>query len=486
MLRLDRSTEAAPDQESELSGRTPRRSMLFAVPILGLALVAAGTVVALTSESAPDVNVVAGDERLVTAGASAVDAHNSPSLARNPRDPDVLVVADKVDRPRFGAALHVSRDAGSSWSALTFPTPAGEDRPYAPDLVWTRDGVLHLSFVTLAGVGNSPDAVWLTSSSDAGATWQTPREVLGAYAFQVRLAADAAGKNVFLTWLQADRESTSGLLSFTKTGLPIMAMRSGDGGRTFGEPVRISAAGRLRVGAAVPRVLPDGGLAVLYYDFRDDRRDWENLEGGVYEGTFALVLARTDGDLDDVSETVVEDEVVPTERFLVYLPDFPSLAIGPDGQLYAGWADGRTGSRDVFLRRSDDGGREWTKPVQVNPASEQDQYLPAVSVADNGRVDIVYLDRRDDPDNNVLTAAAYAVSADEGDSWLSLTLSQRLFSAKVGPGSELDRADQGTQLDIVSGANGAVAVWTDARLGTVDTDKLDIYSAPVRISATDR
>jgi hypothetical protein len=484
MLGIDRSPQAPADHAAPAAAQR-RRWWLVALPLAGVLLVAAGVAVALTRDRAPATEVVVGDERLVTAEASIVDAHNSPALARSPSDPSLLVVADKVDRPRFTAGLHLSRDGGATWSPLTFPTPAGQDRPYAPDLAWTTDGVLHLSFVTLAGTGNSPGAVWLTSSTDAGTTWETPRQVLGAYAFQVRLAADPAGQRLFLTWLQADRESTSGLLSFSKTGLPVMAMRSDDAGRTFGEPVRVSPADRLRVGAAVPRVLPGGGLAVLYFDYKDDRLDFENLEGGVYEGTFALVLARSDAAFDGFSETLVDDGIVPTERFLVYLPDFPGLAVGRNGELYAAWADGRSGDRDVLLRRSDDGGRSWAASTRVHPASDADQYLPAVSVAPNGRVDVAYLDRRDDADDNVLTAVSYAVSADGGETWSTLTLSQRLFSSEVGPGSEVDQADQGTQLDIVSGADGAAAVWTDARAGTVDTGKLDVYFAPVRIGTRD-
>ncbi|MCA1722214.1 MAG: glycoside hydrolase [Actinobacteria bacterium] len=393
------------------------------------------------------------------------------------------MVADKQDRPRFRAGLNVSRDGGASWRPLAFPTPAGQDRPYAPSLVWTSDGVLHLCFVTLTGSGNSPDAGWLSSSKDAGATWTTPQRVLGAYAFQVRMAADPTGRTLYLTWLQADKASTAAQLSFSRTGLPIMAARSTDAGATWGSPQRVSAADRARVGAAVPQVLKDGSLGVLYYDFGQDRLDFENLPGDVYDGTFSLVLARGAGDLSRFTESVVDSKVKSSERFLVYLPDFAGLAVDRrTGAVYVTWSDSRNGNRDVFLRRSADGRGSWSDARQVNPRSPRDQYLPSVSVAPSGRVDVAYLDRRDD-DADVLTGAAYAVSADRGESWSSLTLSTQLFSSQVGPGSELDLADQGTRLDLVSRADGAVVVWTDARRGTTDNDKLDVYFAAVRIAA---
>lgn len=461
----------------------PSRSRPRWVPALalagvaGVAVLATGLLLTLNSSEPADIAVVAAADHLVTGAATSVEAHDSPSIARNPRDAKVLVVADKVDRPRFSAALTTSQDDGKTWSALRFPVPIGEDRPYAPDLAWTRDGVLHLSFVTLSGTGNSPGAGWISSSSDAGRTWAAPRKVLGAHAFQVRLAADPAGKAVFLTWLQADKESTSGLLSFTRTGLPVLAARSTDGGHSFSTPTQVSAAGRLRVGAAVPQVLPNGDLAVLYEDFKDDRRDFQNLEGGVYDGTFALVLARSAPDLSRFTEAVVAGDIVPTERFLVYLPDFPSLAAG-DNDLYAAWTDGRSGSRDVFVRRSGDGGRTWQDPVRVNSNKDGEQYLPAVSVAPGGRVDLVYLDRAA---GGQLTGARYAVSADRGRSWATIALGTQLFSAAVGPGSELGRPDQGTRLAVLSRPDGADAVWTDARLGTEDTGKLDVFFASVGI-----
>ncbi|CAN5664662.1 hypothetical protein BH20ACT1_BH20ACT1_09570 [soil metagenome] len=55
-----------------------------------------------------------------------------------------------------------------------------------------------------------------------------------------------------------------------------------------------------------------------------------------------------------------------TKRFLVFLPEHPSLAAGPDDVLYAVWNSGQNDDDDVFLRRSDDGGATWGDAVRVN------------------------------------------------------------------------------------------------------------------------
>ncbi|MFN2388166.1 MAG: sialidase family protein [Actinomycetota bacterium] len=446
------------------------------------AVVIAGAAVALLARGGEeDLTARPGTDVAVTKGRHSLDAHNSPAIAQDPDDPDTLVVADKVDRPRFTAALHRSEDGGATWSEVDFPVPEGEDRPYAPELAWSGDGTLYLVFVTLTGPGNNPEAVWLSSSDDAGVTWGEPRSVLDeAYAFQVRVALAPAG-DLYLTWLQGSKEAT-GTLSFIDTGLPILAARSEDGGETWSDPARVSSPARARVGAAVPVVGPGGDVYVLYYDFADDRFDWENLEGDVYSGTFELVLARSGPDAVAFEESVVEPAVEPYERFLVYLPKFPGVAVdSEDGAVYATWADAGAGDPDVFVRRSDDGGETWSEATRVHPGSAQSQYLPGIAVAD-GRVHVAYLDRRADR-RDVRTGVYLATSTDRGRSWSSVPLARTTFSSDLGPEGAPGEADQGTRLDLAATVDRAAVVWTDARRSSELTARLDVFFAAVRFVA---
>jgi hypothetical protein len=80
-------------------------------------------------------------------------------------------VVNRVDSPRFSCALHLSADAGATWRARAIPFPAGEEAPpwcFAPGAAFGADGTLYVSFVTLRGTGNVPNAVWITSSVDGG------------------------------------------------------------------------------------------------------------------------------------------------------------------------------------------------------------------------------------------------------------------------------------------------------------------------------
>ena len=51
---------------------------------------------------------------------------------------------------------------------------------------------------------------------------------------------------------------------------------------------------------------------------------------------------------------------------------------------------------------SADGGVTYTGPVRVNqddPKSPADQFQPWLAVTDKGQVDVMYFDRRNDPNN---------------------------------------------------------------------------------------
>jgi hypothetical protein len=55
-----------------------------------------------------------------------------------------------------------------------------------------------------------------------------------------------------------------------------------------------------------------------------------------------------------------------------------------NGDLYVTWYDYRFGEFDVFLTRSTDGGRNWTRPRKVNPDHGTDHYFSAVDVNESG------------------------------------------------------------------------------------------------------
>ncbi len=447
------------------------RQKIFA--FVAVCFAAAGLVgVALRATADQDTKV---SPNVLVNKAGLIEAHNSPSLARDPRAPDTLVATHRVDRPGFSAVVNWSAEAGRTWRTTALPLPAGLDRPYAPDVAFGPDGTLYVTYVNLEGAGNVPANLWLAKSTDGGRTLSMPVRIAGKLAFQARVAADPEGV-VHVTWLQGRDVAP---LALVGPPSPIVASRSSDGGRTFSPPVRVSDPHRPLVGAASPVIDSDGQLVVLYQDFKDDRRDFQNLEGPPWNRPFALVVTRpVRGAFSKGVE--LEKGVIPTRRFLVFVPEFPSLAAGPGDTLYAAWSDGRNGDEDVFLRRSDDDGRTWSAAKRVNDNPKRDdtsQYLPRVDVSSDGRVDVLFLDRRGDT-KNVMTDATLASSRDDGKSFRNARLSSGSFDSRVGPSAAPQfPVDFGSRLGLASSTGRSVAVWTDTRQGTTDTGRQDVFAA---------
>lgn len=429
----------------------------------------------------------AANNVLVNQDNSVITAHNSPSLAQNPVNPAQLVVVDRVDRPDYSAEISISNDDGQTWQDSSLVLPTGSmSKLFAPTAAFDRQGTLYVLFVTLSGPGNGPDSVWIERSSNGGLNFDQPSRVTGANAFQTAMVVDQRTGRIFATWLQSNPTATHCNLCFAETGLPVELSYSDDQGRSWSSPAQVSDTGRALIGAPALAIDSQGNPDVLYYDYGSDDQDWDNTPG-VYAAKFSLVLARSrDRGLTFSAGIVVDADIVPPHRFLVYLPDTPGFAIGDDGRLVAAWADARAGESDILVRSSTDGGTTWGAPVRVNqdPAGDGvSKDHPAVSVAPDGRVDVLYYDRI--LDRRGTTADVFLSSSNNGGK--SFPTVQRVSSVssdrQVGPqGSPYDNeADFGTRIALLSSNSHAVAVWTDTRAGTPDNGKQDIYSGVVGI-----
>lgn len=480
------------------------RGQMLPLLAIAVALVAAGAgaIVVSSSYDTPREARVLGPNLAVNDGASNsrdLSANNSPTLVRNPVEEGNLVSVNRIDSPAYSCSLHVSFDGGGRWAQTPIPAPAGEQaKCFAPDAAFSSDGTLYVSYVTLKGRANAPDAVWISRSKDGGKTLQEPvKTPLGPRAFQVRLTADpAVSKRIFLTWLQADE---LGLYTFSDTGNPIMAIRSDDGGVNWAKPVRVSSSSRERVVAPSPAAgsAPDE-LNVLYLDLGDDVLDYggghRGRGGPPYDGTWQLVLARSTDKGATWKESVVDATITPIERFIAFTPPSPSIAVDRDsGRIYAAFHDGRRGDPDVWLWSLARGGGEWAGPVRVNDTPKGDntaQYLPQLAVAPGGRLDVMYYDRRADR-TNVLNEVSLQASFDDGKTFLPrVRLSDRAFSSRIGFGLERDLPDLGSRLALISTDTRSYGVWTDTRGGSVRTAKQDLgrgvvaFNDPPRLSSS--
>lgn len=417
-------------------------------------------------------------------------ANNTPDLATDPTAAEFVVMANRLDAPDFSCALQVSGDRGRTWlPANPVPElPQGAEKCYAPEVAFDGDGTLYYLFVGLAGGGNEPMGVFLTTSDDRARTFSEPRQILGPRNYAVRMAVDptvGAQGRLHLVWIQATSDPPLG--GFGPPPNPVVAAFSDDGGRTFSDPVQVSDPSRQRVVAPALALGSDGAVHVAYYDLKDDAVDYQGLEGPTWPGTWSLVVATSrDGGRSFPPGVVVDDAIQPHERvLLIFTMPPPALTASGDGRLCAAWTDARHGDADALGRCSPDGGRTWGRLVRLNDdpmANGATQYQPQLAFAPTGRLDAVFYDRRNDPDD-VSNDVFYTFSTDGGRTFAP---NRRLTSEPSYTGfgqvytipSAQGRAEFGSRMGLLSREHRAVAAWTDTRNSRQGTGQ-DLFATTV-------
>ena len=121
---------------------------------------------------------------------------------------------------------------------------------------------------------------------------------------------------------------------------------------------------------------------------------------------------------------------------------------------------------DVMFARSTDGGISWSTPIRVNddPNTTAYQWFGTMSVAPNGRIDVVWLDTRDNPGTN-MSALYYSNSTDEGATWSANERLSGYFDPHVGWPQQNKMGDY---YDMVSDSNGAFLAWAATFNGEQD------------------
>lgn len=433
-----------------------------------------------------------GQQVAVTAAnGRASRANNSPLLVADPGDGKFLALSNRLDSPAYGCSLHVSGDGGRRWTPVD-PVPVlpdGTDLCYGPEVAIDGKGRIHYAFLGLSGPGHLPFGMYITTSTDRGRTFSAPRQVQGTFNFGMRMAVDPGHGDegrIHLVWLHAGE--SPGLGSLGTSDNPILAAHSDDGGQTFSEPVRVSDPARPRSVAPALALGPGGAVHVAYYDLLDDTRDYQGLEGPTWEGTWELVLASSSDDGATFGTgVVVEPEVVPHERVMVIFTMAPPSLVAGDDRVCLAWTDAREGDADVLSKCSSDEG-EWGPATRLNDdpvANGRTQYMPRLSLAPGGRLDAVYLDRRDDP-QNLSNDVAYTYSRNGGRTFASsvrLTTTGK-SSSLVGqrypiPSAGLERYDFGFRIALLSRSDDALAAWTDTHNSPADSKVQDIFAISV-------
>jgi len=408
------------------------------------------------------------------------DAANEPSIAIDPTDPSRIVIGwrqfDTIASNFREAGWAYSHDTGQTW---TFPGVL-EPGVFASDPVLDFDlngNIYYLSFQSGRGPGLYP--CYLYRSSDGGVTW--PQEVYAYGGDKAWLAIDRTNGpgsgNLYSTWNSG--YGCCGNAIFT---------RSTNGGLRFMPPIPLEG----NPFVATYSVGPNGDL---------------NVFGAI--GTISaplIFLKSTDAQNPAVTPTFSQPIVVNLDGWLA-----SGSGPNPGGGLGQAWVatDHSGGPRhgniyvlasvdptggdplDVMFSRSTDGGLTWSVPVRVNDDPVFNgawQWFGTMSVAPNGRIDVVWNDTRNSGLANV-SETFYAYSMDAGATWSSNITVSPPFDSHIGWPSQNKLGDYydmisdqgGTNLAYAATFNGEqdvyfLRIWLDCNNNGIE-DPTDIDDA---------
>lgn len=461
-----------------------------------------------------------------------VRTYSSPSVVAHPEDPETFVAGFVEMRTRRCGTMRTN-DAGRTWKILdsspslpTFPSCLHTSGGISEgSLAYGRSGTLYYALAGWDVEDGGPRqkvSVQLGRSTDDGSSWSTTI---------VRNARDLPDgeveSNSPVSSIAVDRETGDSDIVYVawrqgrpdvKPAVPNrpMVATSTDGGRTFGEPVAVfgdhfqSEDVRAGVLASAPPPRPDGappGGPPVQSTPGVPRETVENFGGNTPtitvdgKGTLFAVWTTATANVDpapiesplnlsrstDNGKTFTVTEIAPPASTYISPMLKWSEQGGPLGTLHLVFEAKLPpvqGDRDIHYTQSTDGGDTWTEPDLLpddDPAALRGQHLPNLSIAPNGRLDVVWWDFRNDP-GTFVNDVYYVHSTDNGKTWSkNLRMTEQSVNRRIGPWS--NNFDIRQPPGIASTNDFALFAWDDTRNGTAVDETQDIYSAAAQYRA---
>ena len=348
------------------------------------------------------------------------------SLAVDPTDPNHLVGAFQQDRWSNGAnrglTAGVSFDGGRHWREVVIPgltlcSGGTFHRAGDPWVSFAPNGDLYESAVLVdkgASGFNARNAIVASKSTDGGMSWTAPVTIDLQFPAETglqgvdfsRITADPTDPRIaYIVWRRQVQPPGS-----DQPRWMVMFSRTTTGGRTW-EPGRIlydAGPGPFLTG--VPLVVQPDGTLIDFLTVTNPGADSEfGLLRSFNRGETWTPQAIPIATQQPVPVTDPDNgQPVTTAIPLDEVADDPS-----NGNLYAVWEDGRFNGRQhdaIVFSMSTDGGLTWSEPIQINQTptdidpGDQQAFLPAIQVAQNGTVGVTYYDFRfNDPEPGLAT-----------------------------------------------------------------------------------
>ena len=428
-----------------------RRGVSFTVALCSIAAIALVSV----SHAGPVTKVTTRQVNVDSQGLNIVgDKGNEPTIAVDPTYPRRMVVGwrqhtDLVTQAR--AAWSRSVNGGLDWEGLQLFSNV----EFRSDPVVTVDANGKFHYMSLRVDGQQLPCE-LFKSLDHGMSWQNP----------------VAGFDGDKPWVVVDRTGGPGHGNLYCTWVPNTSrynfIRSTDGGQSFDAPDSLG----FYTGYGTMDVASNGTVFAAGIDVRysvnipvlvlRSTNAWDGSQTTVFQGTqvnlggeFRYPVGGTSTPnplgLHSMVWVVVNPTTGPTPHVYAMGAMIPP---GPD-------------PLDVFFARSTDGGVSFDPPVRLNTDPQQSgnwQWLPVMSIAPNGRIDVVWNDTRATGTPN-LNELYYTCSTDGGLTWSANQKISNQWDAHLGWGLN---AHYGEYNQMVSDNVGADLAWTATFNGEMD------------------
>ncbi|MDC9724119.1 MAG: T9SS type A sorting domain-containing protein [Urechidicola sp.] len=140
------------------------------------------------------------------------------------------------------------------------------------------------------------------------------------------------------------------------------------------------------------------------------------------------------------------------------------------GNVYALATVDRTSNSDpadVMFAKSTDGGQTFNAPIRINADASTDNYqwFGTMSIAPNGRIDVVWLDTRDASTDTNESVLYYSFSTSQGDTWSTNEAISIAFNPNIGYPNQQKMGDY---FDMVSDDEGVHLAWANTINGGQD------------------
>lgn len=398
--------------------------------------------------------------------------YSPPVFAVDP-DNNMRVLAAVADHRSRRCHILRSTDGGQSWNMLE-ASPALASYPFCSHgqggiiqagMAFGRNGTVYLAMNAWDDQDGARrgGGIVVARSRDLGDTWETTmvynsRGKTGEAEETIRpfhsFTVDTKTGNDDVVYV-AFTVNAQGLTAPNAAPGKAMVSVSRDGARTFAEPVDLAAKlfeapeARQQMLSAVTTTVPAAGATTTTTTTppanskaaqpnqaanfgastnRGSMVTGVDGKGKVYvswlTGTANITpsppSARMLSTTTDGGKTWTTAQAMPPGYDV---PSRPAMAVSKDGVIHLVFQENPTpavaGMGEIYHQASTDGGKTWSEPKKVTDDRDADlrgQYFPNLSVAPNGRVDVVWWDTRDDPGIRA-NDMYYAYSEDNGQTW---------------------------------------------------------------------